>query len=242
MNAEAAGRHVAAPTMPSAVLERWQHSSSQASSTTVLPDGCIDLLVQVDGKGSVRWSMSPLARQAYGVQSKAGTHWLGYRLHPGVVPQAQALLALATDIGLHAGLGRAPQDTLAVLAAIEPAVREAIDQHTNEDPRVRHALAALAAESSVARAARALGVTERSLERLMGRTGEPPRYWRALARVRRAAHALSTPAPLAAVAADHGFADQSHFSRECLRWLGHTPTQLRSTPALLAVLHASGYG
>ena len=228
--------------MPSAVLERWQHSSAQASNTTVLPDGCIDLLVQVDGKGSVRWSMSPLARHAVVVPSKAGTHWLGYRLHPGVMPQAQALLARTTAIGLHAGLGGASQDTLAVLAAIEPAVREAIDQHTHEDLRTRHALAALAAEPSVARAARALGVSERSLERLMGRTGEPPRYWRALARVRRAAQALATPASLAAVAADHGFADQAHFSRECLRWLGHTPTQLRRAPALLAVVQASGYG
>lgn len=230
------------PRMPSAVLERWQHSSAQAGRSTVMPDGCVDLLLQVDGQGAVQWSMSPLAGHAYVVQSRAGTHWLGYRLQPGSVLQAQALLAQATAIGRQAGLGGAPQDTLAMLAHIEPAVREAIDRHTLEDLRIRHALAALAAEPSVARAARALGVAERSLERLVGRTGAPPRYWRALARVRRAARALSTPLPLAAVAADHGFADQAHFSRECLRWLGHTPTQLRRTPALLALVQASGYG
>ncbi|AEG93229.1 helix-turn-helix domain-containing protein [Ramlibacter tataouinensis] len=97
----------------------------------------------------------------------------------------------------------------------------------------------------MARAAGAgrVGVSERSLERTTARaTGQPPRYWRSLSRVRRAAMALRSPASLAEIAADHGYADQAHFSRECLRWLGQSPARLRASPRLLAVVAQSGYG
>jgi transcriptional regulator GlxA family with amidase domain len=122
-------------------------------------------------------------------------------------------------------------------------VLEAIDACVRLDARVEEALAALADTASIRHAVGALGVSERSLERLVQTaTGQPPRYWRALARVRRAAQALDSAQPLAAIAADHGFADQAHFSRECRRWLGQTPSHLRKAPALLATAAQAGYG
>ena len=107
---------------------------------------------------------------------------------------------------------------------------------------MQEALHALAHIRTVGAAAQSLGVSERSLERLTQRaTGQPPRFWRALARVRRAARDLATPQPLAEIAADHGYADQAHLSRDCLRWLGQTPAALRRSPEQLATVAQAGY-
>lgn len=47
-------------------------------------------------------------------------------------------------------------------------------------------------------------------------------------RVRMASHALvHSDAPIAAIAAEHGFADQSHFTREFRQVVGDTPTNYR---------------
>ncbi|WP_233167498.1 AraC family transcriptional regulator [Xylophilus sp. ASV27] len=213
--------------MPACVLARWQSAPEQAASSMVLPDGCSDLILHRDAQGQARWMLSPLAQSAYEVPVKAHEQWLGYRLQPGAVVDGAALLAAVRLLEQER----------------EAQVLEAIDACVRLDGRVQEALAALAGTASVRHAAAALGVSERSLERLsLATTGQPPRYWRALARVRRAAQALGGAEPLAAIAADHGFADQAHFSRECRRWLGQTPSGLRKAPALLATVAQAGYG
>jgi len=219
--------------LPPTVLERWQHHSTEPSVTCVLPDGCRDLIVQIDAQGAAHWMVSHLPQQAYGVPGSAGEDWLGFRLHPGVVVNADALLQAVQAIDLTGD----PAESAA-------RVHTALADFTRCDARMQDALAALAHSPTVAAAARSLGVSERTLERLTRTTtGEPPRYWRALARVRRAARALAGDGlPLAAIAADHGYADQAHFGRECLHWLGQTPARLRSSQDLLASVQSSGYG
>ncbi len=126
---------------------------------------------------------------------------------------------------------------------VEHQLLDAIDAHTQLAPRVQEALHTLAHAATVAAAARSLGVSERSLERLTrAATQQPPSYWRALARVRRAAQALGSGEALVGIAADHGYADQAHFSRDCLRWLGQSPSALRRSPGLLATVAQAGYG
>jgi AraC-like DNA-binding protein len=60
--------------------------------------------------------------------------------------------------------------------------------------------------------------------------------------VRRAAQALATAQPLAEIAADNGYADQAHFCRDCLRWLGQSPAALRRSPHVLTTIAQAGYG
>ncbi|WOI47306.1 helix-turn-helix domain-containing protein [Acidovorax sp. BLS4] len=220
--------------LPPTVLERWQHQGTEAGVTCVLPDGCRDLIVQIDAHGAVHWMVSHLPQQAYGVPASAGEDWLGFRLHPGVGVDADALLQSVQAIDLT----RDPAETAA-------RVHAALADFTRCDAHVQEALAALGQAPTVGAAARALGVSERTLERLIRTaTGESPRYWRALARVRRAAQALAGDGgpPLAAIAADHGYADQAHFGRECRHWLGQTPARLRASKDLLASVQSSGYG
>lgn len=215
------------PPLPAVVLERWAHASGGGGTAIVLPDGCRDLILRREAGCRPQWLVSPLDTQARSVASARATQWLGFRLRPGTRIDSAALLAAARHV---------PEGD-------ESALLPHIDQHAVLDPRVADALAALREAPQVAWAARALGVSPRSLERLLhSATGQPPQYWRALARVRGAAQALASGAPLAAIAASHGYADQAHFSRECLRWLGATPARLRAAPALLALACAPGYG
>ncbi|MDP3227452.1 MAG: helix-turn-helix domain-containing protein [Acidovorax sp.] len=237
--------HIATSVLPPTVLARWQFDTTDSSATTVLPDGCSDLILHIDACGQSSWHISALADAAMEVPGHAGEHWLGYRLLPGTSINTAALLQSVQTIWQQsqrrAALpsSRLTHDT----AALEALVLETIDHHTRMDPRAQEALHALTHIRTVGAAARSLGVSERTLERLTQRaTGQPPRFWRALARVRRAAQGLGTAQPLAEIAADHGYADQAHFSRDCLRWLGHTPAALRRSPPLLATVAQAGYG
>lgn len=237
---------IAPPALPPTVLARWQFDTTDANPTTVLPDGCSDLILHIDARGHSDWHISPLADAAMVVPGRAGEQWLGFRLLPGTSIDAPALLR-STQAIWQQSLRRAgwPSSSLANrdTAPPEALVLEAIDHHTRMDPRTQGALHSLAHCRTVGAAAHSLGVSERSLERLTQRaTGQTPRFWRALARVRRAALALGTTQPLAEIAADHGYADQAHFSRDCLRWLGYTPASLRGTPHLLATVAQAGYG
>ncbi len=234
--------------LPPTVLARWQALTTDANPTTVLPDGCSDLILHIGADGHADWHVSPLADTAMAVPGHAGEFWRGYRLCPGTTVHSHALLLSAqalwqqarhkADTTSHLGHGN-----LGLGAALEAALLEAIDTHTRMDARVQETLQALAHARSVGAAARGLGVSERSMERITQRaTGQPPRFWRGLARVRNAAQALGTQQPLAEIAADHGYADQSHFSRECQRWLGQTPAALRCSPQRLAAVAQAGYG
>jgi AraC-like DNA-binding protein len=57
------------------------------------------------------------------------------------------------------------------------------------------------------------------------RTGLPPHAFQVAHRVRRARRLLEAGAPIAAAAAEAGFADQSHLHRHFRRSLGLTPRQ-----------------
>ncbi|OGB15013.1 MAG: hypothetical protein A2W72_21485 [Burkholderiales bacterium RIFCSPLOWO2_12_67_14] len=212
---------------PAALLEAWRHASPEASRTLVVPDGCRDLIaIEAPGQPA-RWLVSPLANSGYTVESVAGAIYTGYRLRPGVRIDDDALLRLARA-GDPADIQRA-YALLGALAHMDTGTSEALD--------------ALAAAPNVTSAARTLGLSERSLERLLlSGTGRTPVYWKRLARLRRSAQALSSDAPLAELAVDHGFSDQAHMTREFRRWLGTTPARAQASASWRFLLAQSGYG
>src|SRR3990167_2943268 len=77
---------------------------------------------------------------------------------------------------------------------------------------------------------------------LLSGSGRTPVYWKRLARLRRSAQALSSDAPLAELAVDHGFSDQAHMTREFRRWLGTTPARAQASASWRFLLAQSGYG
>lgn len=210
--------------MPDCILETWTHAPTSDLVAVVLPDGCRDLIQCSDAAGRERWLVSPLADTAQAIACRAGERFRGFRFMPGAEFDAQALTHIVSG-----------KDDECIVEALADLVRV--------DPRVTEALACLSETASVGAAARMAGLGERSLERLVvAGTGRTPRYWRCLARVRRAAAALAEDLPLAAVAADYLYADQAHMTRDFRQWFTVTPAAFRADPALIATVTQSGYG
>ncbi len=213
---------------PASLLASWRHSCLTGSCNVVAPDGCRDLIALERPGQAAHWFVSPLADTSHRVESLAGTRFTGYRFHPGVQVSDGELLHLLGDVD--------PADMPGTLALI--------DSFTWRDKDTDDALHALASAPRVGRAARSMGIGERSLERLvLRRTGRPPMFWRQLARLRQAAIALcSDGGSLAELAADHGFSDQAHMSREFRRWLGISPAHMRAQASWRHLMAQSGYG
>lgn len=140
---------------------------------------------------------------------------------------ARAAAALQSADEVQAWLRRA----VPVLAA---AARHA--GAAQADPRPGEAVRALigrlqaalqAGEHTVAGLARHCGVSRERLHRVLRRwLGMPPAAYVRAVRVHRARQLLLEGAPVAAVAADCGFADQAHFTRWFRRTFGYSPGDL----------------
>lgn len=208
------------------VLATWEVEPQEPVYTPVLPDGCRDVIVRCAPGERPHWFVSELQEGTYAVQIKGGVSMLGFRLKPGVRVNEPSLLAALQRRELDAG------EALA-----------AIHDHCTWIGQVSEALDGLACgASSVAEAAVYLGVSVRTLQRLLiAATGRAPSYWLQLARARQAARATLPNASLAEVAYVHGYADQAHMTREFRRWFGLSPRALRCSPALAVLLFETGY-
>jgi len=124
---------------------------------------------------------------------------------------------------------RASADTLRLLVAF---LRERLARHEVACGLLLSSVESLrrgAGATRVSELARRLGVSERHLRRLMvNETGFAPRHFSRIQRF----HALLRSSDLAprpswaALAADHGYADQSHLIREVRHLAGVSPTRL----------------
>ncbi len=211
---------------PPILLEHWKFDAAVGDITTVLPDGCRDLIIW-RGKGvRPQCFVTDLATGCDQVPVSAGDHFNGFRLHPGVRIDVDGLLA-SLDERL---------DDVSISARLH--------DYASPRPQVSEALACLASGvTSVSDAATILGVRLRSLQRLLKReTGQAPVFWLRLARARQAVSRLGHTAVLADLACDAGYADQAHMTREFRRWFGTTPHRIRADTGWLAQNFVAGYG
>ncbi|MFZ5892379.1 MAG: helix-turn-helix domain-containing protein [Myxococcota bacterium] len=220
----------------------WSLSQDRAGTHRVLPDGCIDFLFDLeDGSACVVGPM-PTAEL---VLLPERTRLFGVRFRPGAASaflDIEASELLATEAPL-AELTRAKRWALAerIASAANDAQRaEVVARFIADagvrrrplDARVQTAVAALAcdAPASVRAAAESVGVSERQLERLFReRVGVSPKQYARIARLQRAvsidrAASIRSQAELAAQA---GYADESHLLRDFRDLAGISPSALR---------------
>ncbi len=213
--------------MSNNLLSFWSSSSVLETKTVVLPDGCRDLIMKVVNGGDPKWFVSPMFDQAKSISIEANSVLSGYRMKPGVHIAAKELLKSLSQ-------SKNNVDDISNL----------LTDHTHSKRSVEEALNCLATDvSSVKQAAKKLGVSTRTLQRLIAKnTNKSPTYWILLARARRTARGLTESRPLADIAEMYGYADQSHMSREFKRWFNLTPLTMRATPNILCQLRHQGYG
>jgi AraC-like DNA-binding protein len=193
----------------------------------VLPDACADLIVWPDGTARV---IGP-ATSVQLPRLAGGSTIRGLRLRTG---------AIGTALGLPADELRdleVPLDALFGGAAARVAEQiwagglPAFPGAEERDRRVEFALGALVRPGArVAAVADDVGTSERHLRRLvLAHTGLEPRMVQRVARFQRFLR-LSGRAgrPLAGLAAEAGYADQAHLSREVRALSGLTPSALLS--------------
>ena len=219
--------HDAAPCvlrLPEGALELWRFTATSRSHGLVFPDGCRDLIVSITAHAAPACFVTSLADQVETPEFMAGQQLVGIRLRAGAQFDERAVLDRLT--------GHDRFDSGDLLAAIGAEVRV--------DPLVHEALRWLADAPRLDTARASLGISARSLERLlMSRTGLTPVGWRNLARARRCARAIFGAGPLIAIAADHGYADQAHMTRDMQRWFGASPTTKASKRAGASMLRSA---
>src|SRR5215210_107359 len=230
------------PPLHALIACRWLRevpSGDPAESTRVRPDGCVDLLCRA-GNMSVAGVDSAARRSAV----RPGRAIAGIRLRPGVagavfgMPASELLdqqPSLEEVIGPRAsefserlnGAGGHEAEYLLLEGLVASAIADRAP-----DPLVLAATRRLGFPGSrVDELADALGISERQLRRRFHQAvGYGPKTLDRILRFRRlvsqARAVTGGEADLARLAADLGYADQAHMSRDCVRLTGMPPAQL----------------
>ena len=218
------------PGLAAVVRCLWVREAGAGEEVLVLPDGCVDVVVR-DGRATVA---GPDTGPVESVMP-AGAVVAGVRFRPGA---AEAVLGVPADAlrdlrvpleDLWGAAGRlvgerAGADPAALAAALARRLAR------GPDPRVVGAafLLARTPDLPVPAVARAVGLGERQLRRAFtAGVGYGPRTFARVMRFRRALALLEGGEAPARAAADAGYADQPHMTRELGALAGRTPGALR---------------
>ncbi|QUQ71292.1 helix-turn-helix domain-containing protein [Kutzneria sp. CA-103260] len=210
----------------------WSRVVDEPQTHRILPDGCLDLIwsdghLLVAGPDTVAQEMT----------SPAGRVYAGLRFMPGTGPSVFGVPAhelrdsrVRLDHiwpqrlvdGLTARVSGASDRTAALLDIARPRIEV--------DPITAAVVAGLRAGRAISVVAHEVGLSERQLlRRSLAAFGYGPKT---LARVLRMEHALALATggmPPAEVAANAGYADQAHLSREVKALAGVSLTRMRAS-------------
>jgi AraC-like DNA-binding protein len=218
----------------------WDRRGQAPARREVLPDPCVNLAIE------------PAGRLLYGVGSGHGVRMLersgmvlGTKFRPGgfsgftpgsVADLSGRVLTLPEAFGdagadLDAALAQAPEipAAIAVLTDFVRRRRPAPDPQRALAMEIAATMRSAGSEASVNGIAREFAVSPRTLQRLFARhVGAPPKAVLQRFRRQQAVDLLSEPgAPSPArIAAELGYSDQAHLTRDFRATLGRTPSAL----------------
>jgi AraC-like DNA-binding protein len=217
---------------PSARLAPWVEAfwtrdafaADAAVTQRVLPDGCADLIFSEGTALAVGTMTAPLvlaetrAPAMLGVRFRPGRALLGVPLSE--ITDRRVTFAEWRELGERVG------DALTVDRQIEIIESALLRRAADVDVRIDRAIQLLTRGAGVDDVARELGVTRQHLRRrFLERVGVGPKTFARVARFRRVlAEARGGRRPeWAGIAAELGYADQSHLIAEFREFSGSTP-------------------
>jgi AraC-like DNA-binding protein len=229
------------------VSHYWLSLSNDAPAYTALPDGCVDVVLEVAGDRWGAWIYGSTTRPT-AIPCSRGAHYLGIRFQPG---QSRHFIdAAASEItdaraDLH-GLMQFPAEMIATRIGGHTLFPQLDDllvgrlSHSSPEPSLvdrviqyveaRHGIVAIEA------VARHFGKSRRQLERTFAEVvGVPLKFFCTLCRLRHAARLITQPvaSALTAIASEAGYSDQAHMTRDFRRLAGVTPARLRRDDAFI---------
>jgi len=211
-----------------------------SSARRILPDGCIDLVwregrLLIAGPDTSAWTSSV----------PAGGTVVGLRMRPGIggsvlgLPASELRDARAESVDVWGRVGSElaervgeESDLEGRRALLASALTKRLADAERTDSLVLAASRRLGFPGSrVAELSDALGISDRQLRRRFhDAVGYGPKTLDRILRlqrfVARAPSVISQDEDLARIAADLGYADQAHLTRDCRRLTGMTPTAL----------------
>ena len=238
------------------VLSYWTFETRPEAAPLVhhiWPDGCISVSVGTRKAGEPPFvGIAGPTAEARRFPVEGGAVFHGVRFWPDSGGAALGVLAESlrdSMVPAAAVLGESAVDSLAgsVMAAADPEARaRAFDEWlgtrlratTAPDPAVRGAVAAIVesrGERPIAAVAVETGLSARQLQRRFRRAvGLTPKDYARIRRLRNSLAALMRgEGSWAALAAEMGYADQSHLIRELGDLTGFTPVALRDRLAII---------
>jgi AraC-like DNA-binding protein len=211
------------PALRGLVRALWRIDRRDDGEHLILPDAVTDLVIR-DGEAIA----AGVDTRPSTVPARAGATVLGVRLRPGAVP---AVLGVAADelrnlrvplAELWGADGRAfAEDPLGVLLSRLHGAAPA-------DPAAAAAARLIERGAPLVRAADAVALSERQLRRRFTvAVGYGPKTFARIVRFQRVLARIRGGEELAAAAAEAGYADQAHMTREVAELAGRTPAALR---------------
>jgi AraC-like DNA-binding protein len=223
------------------VSQYWLSLNNTSPVYAALPDGCVDLVLEVTTRGYRSWLYGSTTRPT-AIPCTAGTHYLGIRFHPGqsrhfIAAAAHEITDSREDLR---SLMRFPAERVAAHVASEALFDELDEILTtilNRSPPVESYIDGIVrhidTHRGIARVddvAVRFGKSRRQMERVFLQTvGVPLKFFCMISRLKHAADLIVHPASrsLTAVAHDAGYSDQAHMTRDFTRLAGVSPGQLR---------------
>ncbi len=213
-------RYQERPGRHPAVAAVWTSAGAARGVTLVSADGCFDLIVRTSSQGRVSASVYTPVPRAHRVTVEAGESYVGVRLRPGF---GAALVGRPALVRASEALTVERSDELEAL------VVNAVEEHARPPNIVADFVEEARASAG---AIRLTGTSSASRERELQRAcrmwlGLSPKAFLRIERAWAARGAIREGTALAAIAADLGYADQAHLTRELRELLGATPRELR---------------
>ena len=227
------------------VSQYWLGLNNSAPVYTALPDGCVDLVLEVSANHCRSWVYGSTTRPT-AIPCVRGNHYLGIRFLPGqsrhfITSAANEITDCREDLRT---LMQFPSEHIAARIATD-ALFDEIDiilsgllrhaapvasyiDHVVDHVKSRHGLVRVDGVASQ------FGKSRRQLERAFLQTvGVPLKFFCMISRLRHAADLIVHPSArsLTNVSHDAGYSDQAHMTRDFTRLAGVSPGQLRHDDA-----------